>query len=194
MKCSQCNRPAVGQLGNGQPLCVEHYSMISAAMSEQQRNNMAMMNYYRDQIHETFGLPPPDARINIPRPIINQSPVTYNNISIDRSVVGAVNTAQVDRIDVAMDNIKNGGNDEINKAIKALTEAVIKSSELEGKERKQLVEELAFLAEQAALPKAERQKSVVGMVLKAMPLSFAVAADLTTLWAKWEPALAHFFK
>lgn len=194
MRCNQCNRDAVVQLGNGLPLCVEHYYMMSAVMNEQQRNNMAMINYLRDQIHETMGAPPPTARINIPRPVINSSPITYNNISIDRSVVGSVNTAQVDRIDVAMSNIKNSGHDDVSAAIKVLTETIIKSSELQDKERKQLVEELAFLAEQAALPKQERQKSIIKMVLKAMPVSLAVATDLTTLWSKCEPVFTHFFK
>lgn len=194
MQCSQCNRAAVVQMGNGQFLCVEHYSMLSTAMNEQRRNSMAMMNFYRDQISETFGLPPSGTRINIPRPVINSSPVTYNNISIDRSVVGAVNTAQVARIDVAMENIKNTGHDDVNKALKALTEAVVKSAELERKEQTQVVEELAFLAEQAALPKEQRQKSVIGMVLKAIPLSVTAAADLTTLWTTYGATLVHFFK
>jgi hypothetical protein len=194
MKCSQCSRPAIIQLDSGQALCVEHYSMFSSALSEQQRNSMAMMNYYRERLYETLGAPPSNVRINIPQPVINKSPVTYNNISIDRSVVGAVNTAQVGRIDIAMENIKNTGSDNINKALKALTETIIKSSELEHKEKEQLVEELAFLAEQATLPKEQRQKSVIGMVLKAMPLSLATAVNLTTLWAQWEPTLHQFFK
>jgi hypothetical protein len=80
MNCSQCDRTAVAQLNNGALLCVEHYYMLANATNEQQRNHMAMMNYYRERIYETLGAPPSPVRINIPTPIIANSPVTYNNI------------------------------------------------------------------------------------------------------------------
>ncbi len=168
--------------------------MIVQNAQAAQQNNMAMMNFYRDQINEVFGLPPSAARIHIPQPVINHSPVTYNHINVNKSVVGLINTAQVGRIDVAMEEITNGGNVEVGQAIKKLTEAVINSSTADEKLKNELMEQLGFLAEQATLPKAQRQGSVVAMVLKSMPSSLAFAANITTVWTRWGNTLIEFFK
>jgi hypothetical protein len=194
VNCSQCDKAAVLHLGNGVPLCVDHYATLSAATSEQQRFNMAMMNFQRDRINETFGLPPSQVRINIPNPVINSSPVTYNNINIDGSVVGTVNTAaQVARIDVAMESIKITGHSEATQAIKELTETIVKSNKVEKEEKEEAIEGLAFLAEQVALPSEQRQTSIIKMVLKKIPDAIGAAADLTTLWLAWAPTLTHLF-
>lgn len=158
-----------------------------------QQNNMAMMNYHKDQINEIFGLPPSTTRIHIPQPVINNSPVTYNHIDVSKSVVGSINTAQVGRIDIAMEEITNGGNDKVGQAIKELTEAVVNSAEADKALKNELMEQLGFLAEQATLPKAQRQSSVVAMVLKSVPTTIAVAANLTTVWERWGNTLTTFF-
>lgn len=196
MRCSQCGKPSIGSFGpDSQPLCVEHYTMLSNAINEQQRNSMAMQNALRAQIYNTVGLPvPQETMIDIPRPVVSRNPVTYNNIHINKSVVGSVNTAQVGRIDVALDNIQIGGNEEISNAIKTVTEAVIKNTELKEQQQTEILQELAFLAEQATLPKEQRQTKVVNMVLKSLPVSLSVVANLATVWATWGGTLKEFFK
>jgi hypothetical protein len=82
----------------------------------------------------------------------------------------------------------------IGQAIKKLTEAVINSSTADEKLKNELMEQLGFLAEQATLPKAQRQGSVVAMVLKSMPSSLAFAANITTVWTRWGNTLIEFFK
>ena len=169
--------------------------MLTTAINEQQRNSMAMQNALRAQIYETVGLPvPQSSMIDVPRPVINRSPVTYNNIHINKSVVGNVNTAQVGRIDVALDNIQIGADDEVKEALKAMTEAVANSLDLHDEARNELIEHLTFLAEQASMPPKTRQKNMIGMVLKTVPGIVTTFSGLGTLWAKYGPVLEAYFK
>ena len=194
MQCSQCARQAMYDI-NGHLLCLEHRTMLVQSAQQSQRDNMAMMNYLRDQINETFGLPPSQTRIQVPQDIINHAPVTYNHINVSDSVVGSINTAQVGRIDVAMNRIANGGNEEVANAIKSLTEAVLSSKEVDSGIRDQLIEQLSFLAEQAVLPKAQQQKSVIGIVLETTATTIGAIASLSALWTQWGAVLAsHFAK
>ncbi len=191
MRCSQCSRPAMYNV-SGHLLCLEHHNMIVQNAQVAQQNSMVMMNYLRDQMGEIFGQPPV-ARIQVPQNVVNHTPVTYNNIRVNRSVIGSINTAQVGRIDVAMEGIANGDNDEIKDAIKALTEAVVNSTEASNDLKNKLIEQLGFLAEQAVLPEAQRQKSVISMVLESMPTTIAIAANITTVWDRWGHTLLAFF-
>lgn len=191
--CSQCNREAMYDI-QGHLLCLEHYTMFANNIRAQQMENIAMINYLSDSIDRTFGLPSRGPRIKMPQPVVNHSPVTYNNIKVDRSVVGSINTAQVARIDVAMRSIQNAGSDEITKAIKELTEAVLNDKEVEANQKNQIIEQLTFLAEQATLPKNQQQLSVIKMVLKAIPLTLNSLTSLTTLWTKWGTTIEQYFK
>jgi hypothetical protein len=153
-----------------------------------------MINYLRDSISATFGLPPQGPRLQVSQPIIQNAPVTHNHINVDRSIIGSINTAQVERIEVAMNDIKNNGNNEVSEALKSLTEAVISSNEVQAEIRDQLVEQLAFIAEQAVLPDLHRQKSVIKVILGAISSTISTAASLTTLWLQIQPILSNFFK
>jgi hypothetical protein len=194
MTCSQCSREAMYDV-QGHLLCLEHYTMMSNNIRAQQMESIAMINYLSDSIDRTFGLPPRGPRITLPpQTVVNNSPVTNNNINVDRSVVGTINTAQVARIDIAMKNIQNNGSEEVTKAIKALSEAVINNKEVEAIQKNQLIEQLTFLAEQAALPKNQQQTSVIKMVLKAIPATLNTLTSLNTLWVQWGQTIEGFFK
>lgn len=193
MKCSQCDRQAMYEI-QGHLLCLEHRTMLVSSLQQSSAESAAMINYLRDSIDAVFGLPPQGPRIEIPQPVIQNAPVTLNNIKVDRSIVGSINTAQVSRIDVAMENLRNGGEEEVTKAIGALTEAVIKVTQADEEVRNQLIEQLAFLAEQAVLPEQQRQRSVIKIVLGAVSKTIPTITGLTTLWAQWGPVLEHFFQ
>lgn len=172
--------------------------MLVSSMQAGQAERMAMINYLRESIEYTMGVPgaqPP--RIQIPVPVVHNAPVmntTHNNIQVDHSIVGSISTAQVGRINVAMRDISNGGSEEVMQAIKAITEAMVNSDELESSKKDQLLEQMAFIAEQAALPPAQRQASVIQVVLAAVSKTLINVASLATIWAQWGDNLIRFFQ
>lgn len=195
MQCSQCDRAAVYEMQNGAVLlCVEHYNMVAQNAQVAMAASATMINYLSDRINATFGLPPQEPRIHIPQPVIHEAPVTHNHINIDRSVIGAINTAQVERIDVAMQNIQNGGDPGLSAAFKELTEAVIQNQQINDSDRRQLVENLTFLAEQAALPDPQRQKGIAKTVVQATSSLIAAAANAATIWGQWHAHISALFQ
>lgn len=171
--------------------------MLVNSLQAGQAERMAMMNYLRESIEYTMGVPGATSpRIQIPVPIVHNAPVTHNthnNIHVENSVVGSINTAQVGRINVAMNGISNGSDESVKQAIKSITEAMVNSTELESAQKDQLLEQMAFIAEQAALPANSRQKSVIKPVLTAISASLSSVSSLATIWAQWGDNLMDFF-
>jgi len=88
-----------------------------------------------------------------------------NNINVNQSVVGSINTGNIGQIDVALTNIKNGGAEGTAEIIKEFTEAVLAEEELNADIKNEVIEQIAFLANQAALPKEGQKKSIIGPIL-----------------------------
>lgn len=194
--CSQCSRPAVASM-SGQNLCVEHAAMMSGMVQRQQAQNAAMINYLTEQIEYTMGVPSSGPRIAIPQPpptVVHQGNVTNNQFRIDRSVIGSVNTAEVAKIEVSMNNIQNQDSTDFTVAIKELTEAFAANSELQESKKEELLEILSYLSNQATLAEQQQQKTLIKRMLSRVPQVIATAADLTALWTAHHQALISFFR
>jgi hypothetical protein len=194
-RCSQCSRPAVASM-SGQNLCVEHAAMMANVVQRQQEQSAAMINFLHEQIEYTMGVPSSGPRIAIPQPpptVVHRGNVTNNQFRIDRSVIGAVNTAEVAKIEVSMNNIQNQDSTEFTAAIKELTEAFASNSAMQDSKKEELLEILSYLSNQATLPEQQQQKTLIKRMLSRVPQIIATAADLTTLWAAHHQALISFF-
>lgn len=194
-RCTQCNRPAVASM-SGQNLCVEHAAMMANIVQQHQAQSAAMVNYLTEQIEYTMGVPASGPRIAIPQPsptVVHHGNITNNEFRIDRSVVGAVNTAEVAKIEVSMNNIQNQDSSEFSAAIKALTEAFAANVELQETKKEELLEILSYLSSQATLPEEQQQKTLIKRMLSGVPQIIAGAADLTAIWIAHHQALLNFF-
>lgn len=194
-RCSQCPRPAVVSMG-GQNMCVEHAAMLSGMIQNQQAQHAAMINFLHEQIEYTMGVPSSGSRIAIPQPaptVVHRGNVTNNQFRIDRSVIGAVNTAEVAKIEVSMNNIQNQDSGDFTAAIKELTEAFAANTELQQDNKEELLEILSYLSNQATLPEQQQQKTLIKRMLSRVPRIIATAAVLTTIWASHHQAITSFF-
>ncbi len=194
-QCSQCSRPAVASM-SGQNLCVEHAAMMANIVQRQQEQSAAMINFLHEQIEYTMGVPSSGPRIAIPQPpptVVHRGNVTTNQFRIDRSVIGAVNTAEVAKIEVSMNNIQNQDSTDFTAAIKELTEAFAANAELQEAKKEELLEILSYLSNQATLPEQQQQKTLIKRMLGRVPQIIGTAADLTALWAAHHQALISFF-
>lgn len=181
---------------SGQNLCVEHAAMMSNLVQNQQTQAAAMMNYLSEQIEYTMGVRSTPPRIAIPQQpptLVHRGNITNNQFRIDRSVVGAVNTAEVAKIEVSMNNIQNQDSSDFTAAIKELTEAFAANAELQDNKKEELLEILSYLSNQATLPEQQQQKTLIKRMLSRVPQIIATAADLTTLWVIHHQALSSFF-
>ncbi|CAN5679660.1 hypothetical protein BH23PAT2_BH23PAT2_10120 [soil metagenome] len=181
---------------NGQNLCVEHAAMMANVVQRQQEQSAAMINFLHEQIEYTMGVPSSGPRIAIPQPpptVVHRGNVTTNQFRIDRSVIGAVNTAEVAKIEVSMNNIQNQDSTDFTVAIKELTEAFAANAELQDSKKEELLEILSYLSSQATLPEQQQQKTLIKRMLSRVPQIIASAADLTAIWTAHHQALISFF-
>lgn len=191
MQCSQCQRPAVVMLQNEVPLCVEHYVMLQRANSEQQRTLAALINYQLDSIDETIGIPS-SARIRMPQPVVNTGNTTVNQLRIDRSVIGVLNTGTIENLNATISAIQKV-DPALTDELKKFVEVVSKNTELSQELRKEVIEQLSFLTSQLFVEKEKRNKSVIKTVFSSIPTALSSINSLLGLWDKLKPVLEKYF-
>jgi len=190
--CSQCGKKAVVTI-NGNPLCVDCYLKFQQAVNIQATNLVHEMNYLTDTIESTIGLYGVLPRYKIPQIGVYKGPLTLNNINVDNSIIGSINTGDVKQIDVAMDQIKKSGNDILLKALKEFTESVINTEKLNKNLKNEIIEQISFVTSQSVLLKEKQKTGILRGVLLGIKNIVTPIPSLLTLWDKLQPLLEHIF-
>jgi len=192
VRCSQCNRQAIGSV-NGANLCVDHLAIFQQTIASQQAELAASINYHTARIEDIFGVSG-GPRLEIPQPIIHQGgPVTMNNINIDRSVVGTINTGNVESLETSLSSIKQGGDEQLAATLKLMTEVIVNSKELKPAQKDEALEALAFVGEQSLQDEGERKTSLIRSAIEGqIPNAINLSASILTIWETCEPIIkAH---
>lgn len=181
MKCSQCNNTAIYQTAIGL-LCLNCAYKLQQMQQNELANQERMINWLMDEIDMITGIP-----LNSPRfperkpPVIQAAPVTLHSISIDRSVVGNVNTGYIQQLEVSMSSVTQTNNDGADK-VKEFAEAVLKENKLSKEHKEEIVQQLSFLVQQLRLEDSKRNKGVIKAVVSGIGALINTSASLLTLW------------
>jgi hypothetical protein len=183
MRCHQCERPALWNVGeNGPALCLECMHKLQQIQNAQFVQNAAMLNLAMgemDAVGELFGVPA-SSRL-IPVAAIAQSmrgKTVLNNISINNSTVGLVNTGDLAKIDAAITLTRDTDAEAIGAQIQKLTQAIIDSGELTPDQKKEMLDLVQALADQVV---RERKPSVMNALLTAIKERTEGAANIVTV-------------
>ncbi len=189
-KCSQCsNAKAIGTM-HGHPLCLDCMYKIKQMEYMDLTANMRQINFLLGQAEATtgiYGLFPKYQIPEAPRIVNQQGDITLNNINVEKSVIGSINTGNIGQIEVALSNIRNGGDDELANNIKEFTEAVLASTELTIEMKNEIVEQLSFLSGQATVPKESQKGSIIKPILSTIGKGIQHIPSLLTLFEKLGP-------
>ena len=196
--CSQgCGKPSVGTLNNV-PLCVDCIAKLQHAHAELRKTDllqlghqMAMLDHAEEQMAAMLGLPRLTSPIRIPA--IPSGPMTLNNIKIDNSTVGSLNTGSVRNIDVNLTQLHKAGNDRAKDALQALTQSVIEDRSLAAAQRNELLEQIAYLTSQATAAAPDRKPAIVKATLEMLGKTAATITSLGGAWKVAEPILKGMF-
>lgn len=153
---------------------------------------MALLNYFSGTVDNVVGIPGFSQRVQIPE-LPSTGPVTLNNIKVDNSVVGAINTANVHTIDVSLSHLHTAGSDVAKDALKALTEAILSENKLDNNEKDELLEQVAFLSSQATTAAANRKPGLIKATFGAISTAAKTATSVATAWQACEPLLKSLF-
>ena len=196
--CGQCGKPAVGSISEAL-LCLDCLERVEnirlkreAIELDRARLSMAMANHALAEMDAITGIPS-GIRINIPPPPPSSNPVTFNNIRVDNSVVGAINTGNVKAIDVSLSHLHDGGNDKAKSALQNLTQATIDDRTISAEQKNELIEQIAFLSSQAAAPAQDRKSGLIKASLGAVNTTAQTVGGIATAWQAAEPILKSIF-
>jgi hypothetical protein len=127
-----------------------------------------------------YGVSP---RYRFTQPVVHKGPMNFHTINVDRSVVGAINTGNVKKMEVALNNIHaKNENAELERLLKEFTESVLREASLSAVAKDEIVEQLSVLAAQFAIPKESR----INIVVKALVNSIAANIAATGLIQQWD--------
>jgi hypothetical protein len=128
---------------------------------------------------------------------VEHKPTTFNNISIDRSVIGMLNTGQlkeVENISISISSLEESGYKDVAEAIRQLTKAVAEYQGISNEQRTELLDQLDELSNQATLSPERRVKpGVLKVILTGLAASLGAAGGLAEVWSTWGSTILAFF-
>jgi hypothetical protein len=188
-QCGQCGKPGVAH-SNSVILCVDCYYKLQVAQTLGFRIAAIGMNHAAAEMDAIVGLPNFSPKMQVPE--IPKGPIILNNIRVDNSVVGSINTGTVHAIDVNITYMERAGNETVGKALKALTEAVANAS-IPDSEKNNMLDQVAYLSEQAAGAAKDRKPGMIKAATAAITDAAHAASAVAAAWTAAAPLLkAHF--
>jgi hypothetical protein len=186
MSCYNCEKPAMWLVSEKKiPLCLDCYAKFAQIQQTEIESYERMMNYFGDQIALSFGVPPMGPRFP-PRPKpIQFGDVSLNNIKVENSVVGSINTGTVGSVDVSITMLKQNGDTQLAEALTKLSEAVLANTVLQAHQKNEALEILSLIANEASAPPNRRRTSALKPLLSRLRDIISTAGDLTTIWQQW---------
>jgi hypothetical protein len=115
-------------------------------------------------------------------------------VNIHGSTVAALNLGNViGNIQSVIVSLQSGGNRELAEWLKALIEKVAAAEEL-GDGRRDVIDSLTVIGEEAAKPQAERRVGVVRSLMRSVGAVLGHAAHLAQIWSALAPYLERHFE
>ncbi len=188
--CGQCGKCAVVSVNDAR-LCVDCYYKFEVAKTLGARLAIMAMNHAAAEMDHLTGLHNFTPRMQVPD--IPRGPIILNNIKVDNSVVGSINTGNVQTIDVSITYLKDAGNEAVSKALKELTEAIANEATLAKADKDNMLDQLAYLSEQAAGAAKDRKPGMIKAALGAISQTAATVSAVAAAWNAAGPLLKAFF-
>ena len=195
MKCHQCSKPALYLVGpeNAQvPLCLDcnlkHVQLITMQNDMLERE----VNYLTDYMDLIVGLPGLGPKYP-ERKSVSLGGVMLNNIKIDRSTIGVLNTGAIETVDSAVTVLKNSGDGQLAAAILELSQAVLNSGAVTADTKAKTVDILSVLASEATAPKERRRVAAIRPLLQEIATLIGGVVGLAEIWDRVRPILESAF-
>jgi hypothetical protein len=150
-----------------------------------------MMNQAMDQMDMVTGFRTPEGRMPVQTLArAMQRSHTLNNLNISQSQIGVLNTGSVEKIDAAITLSKGSDAELIAEQLRALTEAVISSEDLNAAQKNELLDLTETLAEEVV---GKRKPGTIVAVMNAVTEKLkdlaAFATSAAELWTILDPIL-----
>jgi len=179
-RCDSCGRStrALYDQGNNVGYCLSCHERASAIRFQAMNHAVAEMNFLRNQIEDTFGVPRTEG-IRLPQPTYYLGN-TNNSVNVTDSIVGTINTGVVESLNNSLSNMAI--NDGLTaKQLETLVTTIGANKELADDIKEGMLESVTFLADQVQAPATNRNKSMIKAAVSNLKTSLATSSDLVTL-------------
>lgn len=198
MDCSQCSRPALYEIGDGDQrsyLCLSCYTIVDNIRFRNWLTAAAMSNQALDDMDAIIPIGPRSGRIpvaEIAKAALQAS--TYNNIHITNSNVGVINTGDLARIDAAITMAKGTDLEEFGARLKDLTDAIMGSNDIVETLKQEMIEISKALSDQVIGSKKPSKTVISALFDKAKGLSsgiITISGGFEKLSQAWDAISKH---
>ena len=195
MQCCQCGKPAMFLVGPDEsPLCLDCNLKYQQLMQTHLDMLIRQLNSVRDEIDAKIGFHVTAPRIPERQSLNVTGGITLNNIKVDNSTIGVLNTGSIETVDVAIGALKGVNEDDIASAIKDLTQAVIENSTIQADTKDDMLELISVLAVEATAPKEKRRAKAMRPLLTRLNEIVGTVAGLIVIWEKVGPIITQAFQ
>jgi len=104
-------------------------------------------------------------------------------------MVGSINTGAVQTIDVSITYLKNAGSDKASIALKELAETIANDATCPDTEKNQMLDQVAFLGEQAVAGAKDRRPGLIKATFAALSNAASSVSALADAWVKAEAVI-----
>ena len=120
-----------------------------------------------------------------------------NHVEATGAQIGVLNQGSiqdVESIDVTIGNLSSAGQQEIAKAFKELTDAVVVAQDFKSEtDRQELLDQIEELGAQATKTPGDRKLGIVKATFNALATTATTFGGLASVWATWGPVIQKFF-
>lgn len=199
MRCSQCGRPALYQVGEGKalhPLCLQCWSIVEDINFKKSLMSAAMMNQALDDMDAMVPIGPTSGRIPVAEIARAASQArTYNNIHVTNSNVGVINTGHLAKIDAAIEISKGTDSEEFGARLKDLMETILNDASIEEQAKKEMTEVVQAISNEVIGSKTPSKIVVGALFSKLKDLAAGVVvigSAVEQLHAAWQHLSSMF--
>jgi DNA-directed RNA polymerase alpha subunit len=115
----------------------------------------------------------------------------------NKGTIGILNTGNikdVEKIEVSINQLKQNGASDIATSISKIKDAILQTSELSEFIKKEVLEQLTEISEQANLTEEKRnKKSILKAIFNGIGTTLNTVGSLAEIWGTWGTNIAAFF-
>ena len=185
MKCHQCEKMVFYQLEGNVPVCLDCYYKIIQINNIQFLQAAAMANQALDDMDMITGMRTIGGRVPVAELAIaarGGDRNVYNNIKINHSTVGVINTGDLAKIDAVITLTKETDIQQL----KELTQVILDSQEKPDVEKQELIDLVRSIAEQV---QSGRKKSVILSLFKGVEERIQTISAAIPIYEKMKPMI-----
>ncbi len=192
MKCNQCDRPAMIEVGGEQrvALCLNCYKLLSETIERQNESTYRELNMLYEQFDLVSGVR------TTPRYQIkdnNTIHMNQNHISINDSNIGLVNTGTITNLNQTIENLCSVSKIEIAETIKNFSQSVLSETLIDAEQKDEILSSLDYVAKESLKEANQQNKSIVKTLLKGISSIVSLTANAATIWQVLHPTLLKTF-